>query len=630
MGFARKVWRLLVGIKDGLVLVFMLLFFGVLFAALTVRPNPGEVREGALLLQLDGSLVEEVAPIDPFSAVLGGALPLREYAARDVVRAIDAAAEDDRIKAIALDLTTFVGGGQVHLIEVAEALDRFRAADKPVFTYALAYTDDSLLLAAHSTEVWVDPMGGAAVRGPGRERLYYADALERFNVKANVFRVGTYKSAVEPYMASGMSPEARENAETLYSAIWEEWQANVARARPKANIAAVTGDYSALITAAGGDVAQAAVNAGLADTIGTYEEWGAKIATVAGDDEWSEFPGAFALTEYDPFLADLGPGEEGGGGAIGIVTIAGEINDSMDGPGTAGAARIEALLDDALDDDLKALVVRVDSPGGTVTGSETIRRAIMRHKDKGIPIVVSMGNYAASGGYWVATPADEIFAEPSTLTGSIGVFLVIPTFEDALAEYGVRTDGVLTTPLSGQPDLLAGLTPQASALLQAETDGVYSRFLGLVAGARKITRAQADEIAQGRVWTGGSARQLGLVDKFGGLDDAIAAAAVRAGLDEGEWHAAYLGSPVDPFGAMVAQMLGGQTASAPRSLSAVIAGQERDVAGRVLADLERLMGASGIQARCLECVSAGQPPARSASEANESLLAMLARRFLTR
>jgi len=627
MSFARKVWRLLVGIKDGLVLVFMLLFFGVLFAALSIRPNPGEVREGALLLQLDGSLVEEVSPVDPFSALLGGTLPLREYAARDVVRAIDAAAADERIKAIALDLTTFVGGGQVHLIEVAEALDRFRAADKPVYTYALAYTDDSLLLAAHSTEVWVDPMGGAVVRGPGGQNLYYADALERFNVKANVFRVGTYKSAVEPYLASGMSPEARENAETLYSAVWEEWQANVVRARPKANIATVTGDYPALIAAAGGDVAQAAVNAGLADKIGTYEQWGAKIAEVAGEDEWSEFPGAFALTEFDPFLADLGPDESGGGGAIGVVTIAGEINDSMDGPGTAGAARIEALLDDALDDDLRALVVRVDSPGGTVTGSETIRRAIMRHKDKGIPIVVSMGNYAASGGYWVATPADEIFAEPSTLTGSIGVFLVLPTFEDVLAEYGVNSDGVLTTPLSGQPDLLGGLTPQASALLQAETDGVYDRFLGLVADARKITRVQADEIAQGRVWTGGSARQLGLVDKFGGLDDAIAAAAARAGLKEGEWHAAYLGSPIGGFGEMAAQMLGGQTASAPRSLSAVIAGQERDVAGRVLADLERLMGSSGIQARCLECVPAGEVGADTA-RADESLITMLARRFL--
>lgn len=628
MSFARKVWRLLVGIKDGLVLVFMLLFFGVLFAALSVRPNPGEVREGALLLQLDGSLVEEVAPVDPFSALLGGALPLREYAVRDLVRAIDAAAEDDRIKAIALDLSSFVGGGQVHMMELAEALDRFRAAEKPVFTYALAYTDDSLLLAAHSTEVWVDPMGGAVVRGPGGENLYFADALDRFNINARVFRVGTYKSAVEPFMASGMSPEARENAETLYSAIWEEWQANVARVRPKANIDAVTGDYAALIAAAGGDVAKAAVDAGLADTVGTYEQWGAKIAEVAGEDEWSKHPGAFALTELDPFLADLGAPDHSGG-AIGVITIAGEINDGLDGPGTAGAARIEALLDDALDDDLKALVVRVDSPGGTVTGSETIRRAIQRHKDAGIPIVVSMANYAASGGYWVATPADEIFAEPSTLTGSIGVFLVLPTFEDALAEYGVASDGVLTTPLSGQPDLLAGLTPQASALLQAETNGVYDRFLGLVAGARKITRARADELGQGRVWTGGSARQLGLVDKFGGLDDALAAAATRAGLDEGDWHAVHLTSPPDPFGGMLAGMMGGTTASAPRSLSAVIAGQERDALARVVADFERLMGASQVQALCMECAAASGTGGSTARAADESLLTMLARRFLT-
>jgi len=627
MNFARKVWRLLVGIKDGLVLVFMLLFFGVLFAALSARPNPAEVRDGALLLQLDGNLVEEVAPADPFGALLGGTLPLREYAARDLVRAIDAAAKDRRIKAIALDLTSFTGGGQVHMIEVAEALDRFRAAEKPVYTYALAYTDDALLLAAHASEVWIDPMGGAAVRGPGGANLYYAGALERFKINAQVFRVGTYKSAVEPYLATGMSPEARENAESLYAAIWDEWQANVRRARPKANIAAVTGDYPALIAAAGGDLAKAAVGAGLADKLGTYQQWGEAIAKVAGEDEWDERPGGFALTNYDEFLADLGPDDEGGKNAIGVITIAGEIGDGMDGPGTAGAARIEALLDDALDDDLKALVVRVDSPGGTVTGSETIRRAIMRHKDAGIPIVVSMANYAASGGYWVATPADEIFAEPSTLTGSIGVFLVLPTFEDALAEYGVTSDGVRTTPLSGQPDLLAGLTPQASALLQAETNAVYDRFVGLVAGARKISKVRADELGQGRVWTGGTARQLGLVDRLGGLDDALAAAATRAGLEEGDWHRVHLTSPPDQFSTMLAALTGGGTATAQRSLSAVIAGQDRDVAGRVLADIDRLMGSSGVQARCLECATASSAGTRERRRGEESMLALLALRL---
>ncbi|HEY6816478.1 MAG TPA: signal peptide peptidase SppA, partial [Croceibacterium sp.] len=425
MSFAGKVWRLLVGIKDALALIFLLLFFTALFAILSARPSPGIVREGALLLALDGSVVEEVSPIDPFNALLSSAVPTREYPVRDLVRAIDEAAKDKRIKAIALDLTTFLGGGHVHMQELGDALDRFRQSKKKVLAYAVAYSDDSVLLAAHADEVWVDPMGGAAITGPGGERIFYAGLLERFGVNAHVFRVGTYKSAVEPYILSEMSPEARENYEQLYGSLWQEWQAHVRQARPKANVRRVTGEIDEWLAASGGDLAKATVEAGLADKIGTRVEWGERVAKIAGDDEWDETPGAFAHTEIEPWLAEIAPDEPGS--AIGVITIAGEISDGMAGPGEAGGERIAALLDDALDDDFKALVVRVDSPGGTVTGSEAIRRAILRHKAKGIPVVVSMGNLAASGGYWVSTPAQRIFAEPETVTGSIGIFGVVPT-----------------------------------------------------------------------------------------------------------------------------------------------------------------------------------------------------------
>ena len=608
MGFAGKVWRLLVGIKDALALLFLLLFFGVLFAALAARPNPGAVREGALLLQLDGVVVEEVAPVDPLAVLLADSLPLREYAARDLVHAIDAAAEDDRIRLLALDLSTFLGGGQVHLREVADAIARFRRSGKPVHVYALAYADDALLLAAEASEVWVDPMGGAAVRGPGGARLYYGAALDRFNINARVFRVGTYKSAVEPYLGNGMSPEARENTAALLDAVWEDWQDRVKKARPRADLARMTGDYPALLAASGGDLARAAQAAGLVDKIGTYEDWGKAIAEVAGTDEWNDAPGAFAYTEYDPWLAEIAPSRAerlADGAPIGVITIAGEIVDDMSGPGSAGATRIEQLLDDALDADFKALVVRIDSPGGTVTGSETIRRAVLRHKARGIPVIISMGNYAASGGYWIATAGEQIFAEPTTLTGSIGVFLVVPTFEDALAEYGVTSDGVRTTPLSGQPDLLAGFTPETEALLQAETNAVYARFLGLVAEARDLSRARADELGQGRVWTGGAARQLGLVDRLGGLDDALAYAAERAGLAEGSWHPVYLGGGGDPYAPLLAQLGGGAArVHLPQSLSGMVAGQEAALWQRLGDDLDLLLRARGVQARCLECPAA--------------------------
>jgi protease-4 len=599
MSFAGKVWRLLVGIKDALSLVFLLLFFTVLFGILSARPSPGAVRDGALLLQLDGTVVEEVSPIDPLNALLSSAVPTREYAARDLVRAIDAAADDKRIKAVALDLSTFLGGGMVHMMEVGEALDRFRATGKPVLAYAVAYTDDSLLLAAHASEVWVDPMGGAAIAGPGGERLYYAGLIDRLKIKAHVFRVGTYKSAVEPYMLGEMSPEARENYQQLYGSLWQEWQANVSRARPQVKIAEATGDVSAWLAASNGDLAKAAIAAGLADRAGTRVEWGERVAQVAGEDNWDDAPGAFAYTDLDAWLVDSEPAEKGK--AIGVITIAGEISDGEAGPGEAGASRISGLLDDALDDDLAALVVRVDSPGGTVTGSEAIRRAILRHKAKNIPIVVSMGNVAASGGYWVSTPATRIFAEPETVTGSIGIYGVLPTFEDTLADWGVTTDGVLTTGLSGQPDLAAGLTPQASAVLQASVEAGYERFLSLVAQSRGKTRDQADEVGQGRVWDGGTARQLGLVDQFGGLDDALAYAAAQAKLGEGNWHARYLGAGQDPYAPLLRRILGSDSEAAGGDMFALFSRRQGDLAARVLADMNALLRVRGAQARCLEC-----------------------------
>jgi len=603
MSFAGKVWRLLVGIKDGLVLVFLLLFFVLLFAALTARPNPGIVREGALLLELNGHVVEEATPIDLLSILLSSSLPDGQYESRELVRALDAAAKDERIKAVALDLSRFTGGGHVHMQEIGAALDRVRAAKKPVLTFALAYGDDAMMLAAHASEVWVDPLGGAIVTGPGGERLYYAQLLRNLNVNARVYRVGTYKSAVEPFTRSDMSPEARENAQALYGAIWSEWQANVKKARPKANIARVTQDTVAWLEESQGDTAKAALAAGLADRIGSRVDFGKRMAELAGEDRWDDAPGAFAKTDLRAWLGANKPGTRGK--AIGVVTVAGEIVDGDAGPGTAGGDRIAELLDDALDDDLAALVVRVDSPGGSVTASEEIRRAILRHKAKGIPIAVSMGNVAASGGYWVATPADRIFAEPETVTGSIGIFGIVPTFENTLAHWGVTSDGVRTTPLSGQPDITSGFTPEVDAVLQKTVENGYARFIGLVAQSRGKTAEQIDEIGQGRVWDGGTARQIGLVDQFGDLDTALEWAAAQAKLKDGEWHARFLGTRPHPYQTLIEQLVAPDRTEGARmranDLFGLIALRERDTTRRLALDLGRLLGTSGAQAYCLEC-----------------------------
>ena len=605
MIFARKVWRILVGIKDGFALAFLLLFFWLLYAVLTARPSPGLVREGALLIELNGSVVEEPARVDPVSLLVGGAAPLREYRERDLVRAIEAAARDARIKAVVLDLDRFAGGGQVHLERIGAALDKVRAARKPVLTHALAYGDDAMLLAAHSSEVWLDPLGGAVIAGPGGSRLYYKDLLDRLKVKAHVFKVGAYKSAVEPYVRSDQSPEAEEAMKALYGAMWDDYRTNLAKARPKANLTLVTGNPVAWVQAAGGDLGQAALNAGLVDKLGDRTAFGRRVAQIAGEEPGST-PGQFRSTALEPWLADLD--EDDAGKAIGVVTIAGEIVDGEAGPGRAGGDRIAKLLDSALDDGLAALVVRVDSPGGSVLASERIRTAIMRFKARGVPVVVSMGNLAASGGYWVSTPADRIFAEPATITGSIGIFGVVPTFETALANWGVTTDGVRTTPLSGQPDLLGGLTPEVEAMVQADIENGYRRFIGLVGRSRGKSPAQVDAIGQGRVWDGGTARQLGLVDQFGDLDEALAYAARAATLGKGDWHPEYLGEEEHTFESLLVQLLredDDDERARPSGLAALAGSSQAAVGARLARDVELLLGGSGMQAYCLECPVSG-------------------------
>ncbi len=605
MGFAGKVWRVLVGIKDGLSLIFLLLFFFALYAVLTARPSPGMVRDGALLLELDGYVVEEKSAVDPLTILLSGEEPIGEYQVRDLVHAIEEAATDDRIDAIVLDLTNFIGGGQVHLQDIGEALEKAKAADKPVLTYAIAYGDDAMLLAAHASEVWVDPLGGAIVAGPGGARLYYAELLENLKINARVYKVGTYKSAVEPYSRSDMSPEARENYEALYGALWAEWQANVKKARPKLQLDRIVGGPVEWVEASNGDLAQAALEAGLVDKLGSKVEFGERVKEIAGEDGWDETPGAYAHTELDPWLADIEPDLPGS--AIGVVTIAGEIVDGDAGPGTAGGDRIAELLDEALDDDLAGLVVRVDSPGGSVLASEEIRRAILRHKAADIPIAVSMANVAASGGYWVSTPADRIFAEPETITGSIGIFAVIPTFENAAAEIGINADGVRTTALSGQPDLLDGFTPEVDAILQSSIEDGYADFLARVAESRNLTTEQVDRIGQGRVWDGGAARQIGLVDQYGGIDEALAWVAERAELEDGDWHVQWLGDDIRPYDSLIRRMIGGDGADNAGNrarggdLFAMVARREQSLTGRVAMDVERLLSVRGMQAYCLEC-----------------------------
>ncbi|HEX4736584.1 MAG TPA: signal peptide peptidase SppA [Allosphingosinicella sp.] len=601
MTFAGKVWKLLVGVKDALVLLFMLLFFGGLWALMSAHPKVGSGQRGALFLQLDGPVVEQ--PAQPTAAqVFGGGNAPRQYRLRDVVQALRAAAKDGRVPAVVLNLDIFAGGGQTALAEVGAALDEVRKAGKPVLAYASAYDDDSYQLAAHASEVWLNPLGGVAITGPGGTELFYKGLMDKLGITANVYRVGTYKAAVEPFIRNDMSPEAKQALQGVYGAMWENWQQDVKKARPKADVAGYVADPNGRIAAAGGDLAQAALKSGLVDHLGDWTAFGKRVAQIAGvrDDD---VPGSFRKIDYGPWAA-ANPVDDDGA-QIGIVTVAGDIVDGNAGPGTAGAETIVRALDKALANrDLKALVLRVDSPGGSVLASERIRQAVLAAKAKGLPVVVSMGNLAASGGYWVSTAGDKIYAEPSTITGSIGVFAILPSFQGTLAKLGIGADGVKTTPLSGEPDLLRGPSPEVGKFIQTGIDSTYRRFLVLVGAARHMSPEQVDKIAQGHIWDGGTAHQLGLVDAFGTLDDAIHEAARRAKLDPATAKAVWLEKKPGFADRLVASFARGDRdddAQGGGDAFARIAGRPKLLLARAMAEADRLLAGPTIQARCLEC-----------------------------
>jgi protease IV len=606
MQFMRVSWKIIVALKDALVLLLLLLFFALLFAALNASPNPGIVRDGALLLKLDGVVSEQPAEVDPLTALTSTAVPVREIRQRDIVRSLRLAEKDKRIKAVVLDMDRFMGGGQASLSAIGDSLDALKKAGKPVYAFATAYSDDSYQLAAHATQIWMDPLGGTILTGPGGSQPYYKGLLDQLGIKANVYRVGTFKSAVEPYTRSDQSPESKEAIKAVYDELWGQWQADVAKARPQALIAPLLRDPAGAVEGAKGNLSQLALDSKLVDKLGDRIAFGKFIAGKYGADD-KKSTGGFAATEMDALLANYGP--PSAGKQIGVVTIAGTIVDGEAGPGTAAGDTVAKHIYDALDQkDLKALVVRVDSPGGSVTASEKIRLAIEAAKAKKVPVVVSMANLAASGGYWISLPADVIFAEPSTITGSIGIFGVIPSAEAGLAKIGVNADGVKTTPLSGEPDVLGGFSPDFDRVAQAAIENGYRDFITRVATARKKTPEQVDAIGQGRVWAGGTARQNGLVDRLGGMDEALAEAAKRAGLKPDGWHAVYIEPQPSFAGTLLSGFMPKRDASAvPMDIFAQAQWQQQLFVQRVAADLEMLTRVQGVQARCLECADFGAP-----------------------
>ncbi|WP_432768264.1 MAG: signal peptide peptidase SppA [Sphingopyxis sp.] len=622
--FPRKVWHLLVAIKDGLALVFLLLFFVLLFGLLAGRPNAGlPVAEGALLIELDGIVSEQPAEVDTLAALSGGN-ELREIRTRDVVHALETAAGDKRVTSVVLDLDRFLGGGQVSLAEIGSAIDKVRAKKKPVLAFATAYSTDSYQVAAHASEIWADPIGGVAIAGPGGSRLYYKGLMDRLGVTANIYRVGTFKSAVEPFLRPDQSPEAEQANLAYAGALWENWLTDVKRARPAAKVDPFIADTAGAVRAAGNDLSKASLDAGLIDKLGSRMAFDRRVAEISGVTDESR-PWEYNAIPLENWVAANPPALPGT--AIAVIPVVGEIVDGEAPSGVAGGETIAAhILDAVADTSVKAIVLRVDSPGGSVMASEQIRQALLSAKAKKLPVVVSMANVAASGGYWISTPADRIFAEPETITGSIGVFGILPSFEKTIAKVGITTDGIATTPLSGQPDILGGVNAEFNALAQASVEDIYARFTGLVAKSRKQPLEKIQQIAEGRVWAGGTARQLGLVDQFGGLSEAMAAAAKFAKID-GEYHAKYFENEPSEFAKMLAQWSSGESeesAAMPRGWFGIAAMNRQLTERRIVQDLTMLTQSGSVQAACLDCRAYLPAVPRSGAGEAKGFLATLA------
>jgi protease-4 len=530
--FFSGLWRALDGLRRGLHLILMLVIFGVLFGVLR-GSVPSVPSKAALVIAPEGPLVEQLSG-DPRTRALDEALgnEREEALLWDLMDSIHAAASDKRIQVLVLDLDKLESGTQPALAELAAAIREFRASGKKVIAYGVELTQERYYLAAQADEIYLDPMGFVLVQGYDRYRTYLKDALDKLGVDINVFRVGTFKSAVETYTRTNMSPEDREESRTYLTALWNAYQEEVTKARklPPDALAKYVDSFMQTVPAAKGDAAKIALSDGLVTGLKTQIEVEKRLQELVGEnDEGDSFSGVSSSDYLRVARADkrLNLGKQ----KVGVIVAAGEILDGDQPPGTIGGDSTARLIREArTDKDIKAVVLRVDSPGGSVLASEEIYRELVALRAAGKPLVVSMGGYAASGGYYISAPADEIWANPATITGSIGIFAIIPTVDKTLGKIGVGTDGVGTTALSGQLRIDRPLSEGARAVLQAVTTHGYDEFVARVAAGRKKTPTEVDAIAQGRVWAGVDAKRNGLVDQLGSFNEAVAAAARRAKL----------------------------------------------------------------------------------------------------
>ena len=512
--------------------ILIVLLLLVVIAVVLSAPEHAEIPDGAaLVVAPKGAIVEQPAlPAFRFPPSLSGA-PVETRAA-DIIEGIRQAASDERIEILTLDLTDLEFASIAHLEAIGEAIEEFRNADKTVVAASDFFNQSRYYLASFADEVYMHPFGELILTGFGAYQDFYGGMLEKLKVNVHVYRIGSYKSAVEPYTRSDMSVDAKEANQGLVDDLWQSYVDRVARNRsldPQA-LQHYADEYDVLLREVNGDAARAALEYGLVDELLTHDAFQDRLAERVG----TNGNGKFIRADLPSYLRDVrGPRLPSRGHKVAVIAVDGVIRAGDQPRGLVGSDSTSRLIRQAREDvDVKALVLRVDSPGGSAFASEVIRQELELVQATGKPVVVSMAGVAASGGYWISATADEIWATPTTITGSIGVFAVLPTFEDSLASIGIARDGVGTTSLTGDLDPFGGVSERMDNVLQAAVEHTYNRFVNLVARGRDMAPDAVEGIAQGHVWSGRKALELGLVDGLGHLDDAIEAAAERAGIED--------------------------------------------------------------------------------------------------
>ncbi|ENT8679173.1 signal peptide peptidase SppA [Escherichia albertii] len=607
-GFFKWTWRLLNFVRE-MVLNLFFIFLVLVGVGIWMQVSNSDTKEtvgrGALLLDISGVIVDKPDSSQRFSRLsrqlLGASSDRRqENSLFDIVNTIRQAKDDRNITGIVMDLKNFAGGDQPSMQYIGKALKEFRDSGKPVYAIGENYSQGQYYLASFANKIWLSPQGVVDLHGFATNGLYYKSLLDKLKVSTHVFRVGTYKSAVEPFIRDDMSPAAREADSRWIGELWQNYLNTVAANRQIPAQQVFPGAQGLLdgLTKTGGDTAKYALDNKLVDALASSAEIEKALTKEFG---WSKADKNYrAISYYDYALKT--PADTGD--SIGVVFANGAIMDGEETQGNVGGDTTAAQIRDArLDPKVKAIVLRVNSPGGSVTASEVIRSELAAARAAGKPVVVSMGGMAASGGYWISTPANYIVANPSTLTGSIGIFGVITTVENSLNSIGVHTDGVSTSPLA-DVSITKALPPEAQQMMQLSIENGYKRFITLVADARKSTPEQIDKIAQGHVWTGQDAKANGLVDSLGDFDDAVAKAAELAKLKQ--WHLEYYVDEPTFFDKVMDNMSGSVRAMLPETFQAMLPAPLASVASTVKSESDKLAAFNDPQNRyafCLTCAN---------------------------